>query len=162
MSRAFTKEQDSVEPVYRAEPELPPGVKNHITRAGAERFQRRRAAIREERASLGESSLDQARRIELDSEARWLDRRISTFVVTDPPEHPQRVGFGTIVTLQGDRGQRKIAIVGVDEADAASGLVSFRSPLALALHGTSVGDLATVRTPAGDEEWEVLAIEPAR
>jgi transcription elongation factor GreB len=49
--------------------------------------------------------------------------------------------------------------VGVDEADAASGRVAFVAPLARALLGKRVGDAVTLRTPRGEEELEVVAIE---
>jgi transcription elongation factor GreB len=59
-------------------------------------------------------------------------------------------------TESGD--ERRYRIVGVDEADVAHGRVAFVAPLARALLGKKVGDGATVRTPGGEEELEVLAI----
>ena len=44
------------------------------------------------------------------------------------------------------------SIVGEDEADAASGSISHVSPMAQALFGKRVGDVATV---AG-KEWEIV------
>ena len=49
-------------------------------------------------------------------------------------------------------------IVGIDEADLARGEVSWLSPIAKALLKAKVGDLVQVRTPAGLEEIEVVAI----
>jgi transcription elongation factor GreB len=159
MSRAFVKEQDGGEPLVRPEPELPPGTKNHITPAGAARFRERLAETVAERARLGEGGLAEARRQELEAEARWLERRLATFVETPPPEHPVRVGFGTGVTVEGERGQRKLSVVGVDEVDPATGAISWLSPMARALLGAAVGEVVTVSTPAGDEEWEILELE---
>jgi transcription elongation factor GreB len=49
--------------------------------------------------------------------------------------------------------------VGAVEANPAKGLVAFVAPLARALLGHRVGDLITVRTPGGEEEIEVVAVE---
>ena len=56
-------------------------------------------------------------------------------------------------------GERRYEIVGVDEADVAHGRVAFVAPLARALLGKRVGDVALLRTPRGEEELEVLAID---
>ncbi|MDX1401913.1 MAG: GreA/GreB family elongation factor, partial [Kiloniellales bacterium] len=45
-----------------------------------------------------------------------------------------------------------------DEADPASGKVSWVSPLAKALNGSKVGDVVVWRRPSGDLELEVLKI----
>ena len=50
-------------------------------------------------------------------------------------------------------------IVGVDEADAAHGLVAFTAPLARALLGRRAGDVVSVRAPGGDAELEIAAVE---
>ena len=49
--------------------------------------------------------------------------------------------------------------VGEDEADAAAGAVSWKSPIALAVRGAAVGDLRLVRLPSGEKEYEVVAID---
>ncbi|RZI60164.1 MAG: transcription elongation factor GreB, partial [Zymomonas sp.] len=54
--------------------------------------------------------------------------------------------------------ERAVTLVGVDEADAAAGRISWVSPLALALRGAAIGDLRRVTLPGGGKEWEVLAI----
>jgi transcription elongation factor GreB len=46
----------------------------------------------------------------------------------------------------------------VDEADPTRGALAFVAPLARALLGKRVGDVAVVSTPASEEELEVLAI----
>jgi transcription elongation factor GreB len=159
MSRAFVKESDGPELVDRPEPALPPGAKNHVTPEGAARFRDRLAAAQAERDGLGASGLDESRRQELDREIRWLERRLATFVVTEAPADPQRVGFGVRVTVTRGAETRRIRIVGVDEVDPAAGDVSWLSPLARALHGLEPGDAATVDAPGGSEEWEVSSIE---
>ena len=53
---------------------------------------------------------------------------------------------------------RTYSIVGVDEADAGRGLISWVSPLARALFKASAGDVVTLRTPGGAEEIEVVEV----
>ena len=80
-------------------------------------------------------------------------------VAPTPPPHEQ-VRFGTVATVRDEhRQEHRYAIVGVDEADAAHGQVSWFSPIALALTGTRVGDVVTLRSPRGEEELEVIAID---
>jgi transcription elongation factor GreB len=158
MSRAFVKEQDGPELLTRPVPELPPGTPNYITPGGDAGFRSRLEAVRRGRSALGDQGLDIARRAELDAEARWLEGRIATFVVTSPPSTPRRVGFGVRVQLSGRGGPREVRLVGVDEVDAAAGDVSWLSPIARALHAAEVGDEVLLRTPGGEELVEVLAL----
>jgi transcription elongation factor GreB len=51
-----------------------------------------------------------------------------------------------------------LTLVGEDEADASSGLISWAAPIARALIGARVGDERTVRLPAGEKSYEVVAI----
>lgn len=81
--------------------------------------------------------------------------------VTDPAAQPDksRTWFGATVTLADeDDNERVVTLVGEDEADAGAGRISFESPLARAIRGAAVGDLRTVRLPAGEREYEVVAI----
>ena len=50
-------------------------------------------------------------------------------------------------------------IVGEDESDVKQGKISLKSPIARALIGKHVDDLATVRTPGGEKEYEVVSVE---
>ena len=157
MSRAFVKEGDGPEVVYRPEPVLPPGAPNLVTPEGERRFRDRASALAAERARLGDSGVDEARRRSVEDELRWLERRLATFVVTPPPATPERASFGTVVTLAGTS-SRTVRIVGADESDPAQGSVSWISPLGRALLGSSPGDTVVVPTPRGDEEWEVVSV----
>ncbi len=49
-------------------------------------------------------------------------------------------------------------IVGEDEADLKVGKISISSPLARALIGKSIGDVAEVRAPAGLREYSILNV----
>ena len=66
------------------------------------------------------------------------------------------VAFGRTISIEREDGRRQTwRIVGEDEADPASGSVSYISPLARALIGKSVGDVATV---AGGQV-EIVALD---
>jgi transcription elongation factor GreB len=98
---------------------------------------------------------------EIDRELRHLSKRMKAAVPVDPArqEDHSKVRFGATVTIvDEDEKVRTVTLVGEDEADASAGRISWRSPLALALKGSGVGDLRTVRLPAGEKEYEVTAI----
>lgn len=71
-----------------------------------------------------------------------------------------RVVFGATVDIEDQASGDKVRyqIVGDDEADIKEGKVSVNSPMARALIGKTVGDVAEVRAPAGLREYEVLAV----
>jgi transcription elongation factor GreB len=48
--------------------------------------------------------------------------------------------------------------VGVDEADAERGWISWVSPIAKALLGKSAGETAVVTLPAGERELEIVDV----
>ena len=52
----------------------------------------------------------------------------------------------------------KYQIVGDDEADIKSGMISVSSPIARALIGKSEGDVAEVLAPAGKRSYEILEV----
>lgn len=72
-----------------------------------------------------------------------------------------KVIFGSTVELceveSGDEVSYKI--VGEDEADIAQGFISFSSPIARALIGKAVDDIALVKAPGGDKEYEILDVK---
>lgn len=158
MSRAFVKEGDGPDLPPRTAPALPPGAPNVISPAGAASFRDRRDALRTEREALAGGGVDDARKVAIDDELRWLDDRIAGFVVRPPPLSPDRVQFGCQVEVDGPSGVRRVRIVGVDEADPSAGDVSWVSPIARALIGARVGDEVTWSTPSGPHTVEVLAV----
>jgi transcription elongation factor GreA len=87
------------------------------------------------------------------SEARVID------VTTIP--HTGKVIFGvtvSIVNCDTDE-ELKYQIVGEDEADVASGKISVSSPIARALIGKEEGDVALVKAPGGDIEYEIDEVQ---
>jgi transcription elongation GreA/GreB family factor len=62
------------------------------------------------------------------------------------------VAFGSTVTITRKGRTQTFRIVGVDEADAAHGLISFRSPLAQAILGARPGEIIEAAGPLGEIE----------
>jgi len=154
MSRAFVDESAS-ESRENDAPELkiplPAGAKNYVTPQGAERL---RAEIEDLLA------LEQPRLGEVDRRIEYLSRMRAIMEVVPPPaREPDRVVFGTTVTVREAGGtEKKYRIVGIDESDPTRGWVSWISPLARALVGKRQGELARVKLPAGEELRTVVAI----
>jgi len=71
-----------------------------------------------------------------------------------------KVIFGATVDVLelGNDEEHTFQLVGEDEADSKQGLISISSPIARALIGKNVGDLASVQTPGGLREFEILEI----
>jgi len=72
-----------------------------------------------------------------------------------------RVIFGATVTvLNVDSDEESTyRIVGDDEADFKQNLISINSPMARGLVGKVVDDVAIIKTPGGDVEYEVLNVQ---
>lgn len=71
-----------------------------------------------------------------------------------------RVKFGaTVVLSDEDTGEESTyQIVGADEADIKSGLLSITAPLARALVGKAEGDNVEVATPSGAKAYEIVSV----
>jgi transcription elongation factor GreA len=69
-------------------------------------------------------------------------------------------GLGSRVTVvDEERGRESVyTLVPATEADAATGKLSFESPVGRALDGARVGDVVAVRTPKGERRLTVRAI----
>lgn len=72
-----------------------------------------------------------------------------------------RVVFGATVSLidEADGKASRYQIVGEYEADMKLGLISITSPLARALIGKEVGDVASFVVPAGEKNLEIVGVE---
>lgn len=71
-----------------------------------------------------------------------------------------RVVFGSTVELLDEQTGQEIVykIVGEDEADIKTGLISFTSPIARALIGKNEGDEVRFSAPGGEKHYEVIAV----
>lgn len=99
---------------------------------------------------------------EIDRRLGWLSKRMKAAKVIDPArqEDRSRAWFGATVTIADeDDNQRTLTLVGDDEAEASAGRIGWSAPLARALRGAAIGDLRRVTLPAGEREYEVIAID---
>lgn len=71
-----------------------------------------------------------------------------------------KVMFGASVELLDLETDKKVSyrIVGEFEADLKKRWISINSPVARGLIGKAVGDVATIQSPGGNREYEVLAV----
>jgi transcription elongation factor GreB len=181
MSKAFTKEieggSDAELPQDEA-PALPAGAKNYMTPAGHRRLQEElRRLAREDRPKVvetvawaagngdrsenGDYIYGKKRLREIDRRIRFLAKRLENAELVDPARQTRRdqVFFGASVTYADQHGaERRVTIVGIDEADLECGRVSWISPIARALLKAREGDVVALRTPSGTEEIEILEI----
>ncbi len=71
-----------------------------------------------------------------------------------------RIVFGSTIELLDMQTDKEIVykIVGEDEADIKTGLVSFTSPIARALIGKNTGDEVSFSAPGGEKHYEVIEV----
>jgi len=170
MSRAFLKNESADDPVViPARAPLPPGVANYVTPRGLALLRAELAGLETERAQVAARSADDSERMrqlaELNGRIGLLNQRIASARVVDPHDHAatDEVRFGATVTLKPRPGQttppeRRLTLVGVDEADAAQGLIAFTAPIARAMQGKKTGDLVAVRTMKGEDVLQISEI----
>jgi transcription elongation factor GreA len=71
-----------------------------------------------------------------------------------------KVVFGSTVLLLDVQSESEISyrIVGEDEADIKTGLISYTSPIARALIGKNEGDEVTFSAPGGEKRYEIVGV----
>jgi transcription elongation factor GreA len=91
-----------------------------------------------------------------------IESKLAAAQIIDPSrlDAGGRVVFGATVDLEDEDSGAKVSyqIVGDDEADLKLGLISISSPIARALIGKEVGDVAEVQAPGGVRHWEVMNV----
>ena len=120
------------------------------------------AASNGDRSENGDYIYGKKRLREIDKRIRFLTKKLDAAVVIDPStrEQTDQIFFGATVTIERESGATQtVSIVGIDEADAKQGLISWVSPLAKSLFKARVGDSVTLRSPKGDEELYVVAVD---
>ena len=181
MNKAFVKEneQEDDEESLPGVPSLPPGTRNYMTRKGYEvlraeldqlvRDERpklvetvRWAASNGDRSENGDYIYGKKRLREIDRRIRFLIKRLESATVVTPSdqENTGQVFFGATVTVCDADGtdEQTYQIVGVDEANASEGRISWIAPLSRALLKAREGDVIRFASPAGLREIEVLEI----
>lgn len=178
MNKAFVRETDDEDDELPQALQLPPGTRNYMTVAGHRRLKEELvhlvkverpelvqvvawAASNGDRSENGDYIYGKKRLREIDRRIRYLTKRVESAVVVDPAqqENIDQVFFGATVTLcEADGKEATYQIVGVDEADAASGKINWLSPLARALIKAREGDTIRFQSPAGLRVLEVVEV----
>ena len=158
MSVAFTREED-VEAAAAHLPDRP--ISPHLNLVTPEGMAALDAALAEARAAhkaaqaAGLVQADRSAIARATRDLRYYAARRASAQLVEPHPGAGTVLFGGRVTFDRADGRRQtFRIVGEDEADAARGSVSHVSPLARALLGKGIGDVAMV---AGGEV-EIVAL----
>jgi transcription elongation factor GreB len=178
MSKAFVKEDSEEDEDGHPAPALPHGMKNYMTRRGyallkaelEELVRNERPALVQvvswaakngDRSENGDYIYGKKRLREIDRRIRFLMKRLETAVLVDPAsqENTEQVFFGATVTVCDAQGNEyTYQIVGIDEADAGQGMISWISPLARALLKAREGDTVRFQIPDGLRELEIVGI----
>ncbi|CAN7433195.1 transcription elongation factor GreA [Mesorhizobium amorphae] len=154
MSRAFTREEDSENAIAGIGERPVSQHRNLVTERGLALIDSELAELRDELAKA-EKRADRERIALVSRDLRYWTARRESAELSVPESGSDLVRFGMGVTLEGDDG-RKVhwKIVGEDEADPAKGSISHVSPMAVALFGKKVGDVAVVN----GKEWEIVKL----
>ena len=93
---------------------------------------------------------------------RDIEAKLSNATVIDVTnvDAAGKIVFGATVEIYNVNSEETFVyrIVGEDEADIKSGLISINSPIARALIGKSQDDLASCDAPGGEIEYEILSV----
>ncbi|MBB3691796.1 GreA/GreB family elongation factor [Sphingomonas sp. BK580] len=150
MSVAFRRESDDEHLEPRFELPIPPGP-NLVTARGRALIEERVAALEH---ALAAADDEEARKAVARDLRYWKTRRATAIETAARADGV--VGFGTTVCFTLDGRERRVTIVGDDEADPAAGLLALSAPLARALLGASEGD--AVAFNGREEALEVLSV----
>jgi len=96
-----------------------------------------------------------------EAKVKDLEDRLARAQVIDPATlKSDKIVFGATVELVDAETEKEVTyqIVGEDEADIEQGKISVTSPIARALIGREEGDIAIVKAPGGEREYEIGAI----
>ena len=98
----------------------------------------------------------------IEARIREIEAKLSNVQEVDFTQIDARgkVIFGSTIDLLEISTNQEITykIVGEDESDIKSGLISYTSPIARALIGKTGGDEAIVDAPAGEKSYEIIAV----
>jgi transcription elongation factor GreB len=181
VSKAFTREHDTDDDDDDSVslPAIPAGSKNYMTPAGYRRLKAEYmllldverpalvqtvhwAASNGDRSENGDYIYGKKRLREIDRRLRFLAKRMENSEVIDPAQRKgcEQVFFGATVTVCHEDGvERSYSIVGIDEADASKGHISWVSPLARSLLKARADETVRLLLPDGVEELVVVEVE---
>lgn len=154
MSRAFTSNDDSLSGLNDIGERPVSTHRNLVTAQGLAHIDAQLAELHELFARA-EAVGDREKIALVSRDLRYWTARRETAELSVPEPGSDTVRFGMTVTIEDEDGtSRAWTIVGEDESDAAHGKISHASPMAQALFGKKVGDVATV----SGKDWEIVAL----
>ena len=164
MSRAFVNEDNAAaqadQPVERQVSAQP----NYVTPAGLILLQEKVAELQSlhgEQSAKGDQA-DKQLLANLERDLRYFHQRLQSAQVVSLATSTAKVQIGSWVTYADQHDtERRVQLVGEDQAVAANGLINWGSPLGRALLGAQLGDEVLWQRPAGDQLIEIIRIEPA-
>ena len=152
MSVAFRRDSDEEHREPRFERPIAPGP-NRVTARGRGLIE---AEVERLRAAVAGLAAGDAREA-LARELRYWTTRLTTAELVGPPE-PGIAGFGSTVRFRLGGAERRLTIVGGDEADPKEGTVCFTAPLARALDGAVAGE--RVAFNGAEAALHILSVSP--
>ncbi len=164
MSRGFVKEGDQEEiPVIPPRSAKPLGVTNYVTPNGLAELMAEQQDLQAEKDKLVLENETEQRiaTTVLNGKMLLLQERLNSAVVLTPDDAQRdAVRFGATVTLKvaGTKQTQKFQIVGVDEADIQKQKIAFVAPIAVAVTGKKVGEVAELRLGREMRKLEVMDI----
>lgn len=118
-------------------------------------------------AALGDLSenaeyhMAKQRQVFVNARLGQLKKRVAELAMVNLTNIPKdKVAFGSTIRVYDNSKDEEIEykLVTSEESDVTKGLISTTSPIGRALIGKRVGDTATVVTPSGNRELEVLKL----
>ncbi|MDP1981109.1 MAG: transcription elongation factor GreB [Sulfuritalea sp.] len=178
MNKAFVKESDNDDEDEAPESGIPAGTKNYMTVRGHAQIRvefehlvkiERPAIVQVvswaagngDRSENGDYIYGTKRLREIDRRIRFLSKRLESAVIVDPADQRNcdQVFFAATVTVcDADGVEETYQIVGIDEANAQEGRISWISPLARALMKAREGDTVRFDSPGGLRELDVIGV----
>ena len=178
VNKAFVKESDNEDEEDAPESQIPAGTKNYMTVRGHAQIRAEfehlvkveRPAIVQvvswaagngDRSENGDYIYGKKRLREIDRRIRFLTKRLESAVIVDPADQRNcdQVFFAATVTVcDADGVEETYQIVGIDEANAQEGRISWISPLARALLKAREGDTVRFDSPGGLREIDIIEV----
>lgn len=152
MSVAFRRESDEehLEPSFEIPIPLGP---NWVTARGLRLTREKVAAL--EAVATDDMAEEEAKKLK--RELRYWRTRLATAELRPTPDG-EVVAFGATITYHLNGLEKRIAIVGDDEADPGAGRIAFTAPLARAMMDAEVGEAVDFGGKSG--AIEIIAIAP--
>lgn len=165
MSRAFVKEdaqgpdEDPAERTVSAQP-------NYVTPRGLKILQDEEESLLAALKGFEGAQPDEDKKRKkrgLERDLRYVRARLESAIPVDPANQPRdQIRFGATVVLRREDGaEKKIRVVGEDEAEEGGETLSWAAPFAQTLFGLKAGQELHWETDAGAEKWSVVSISYA-